>query len=93
MNPEKRLTPDDALKHPWLKRNDNKSMLKENEMIVESIMKDMNLANITRANSCNRQSSTLKLKSTNIKKEDLRPSEVNESSTARNKPNTLVKRR
>lgn len=34
IDPDLRITPEQALKHPWLKRNNVRAMLKDNEDIV-----------------------------------------------------------
>jgi len=38
IDPSKRWTPDDALKHPWLKRSGTKSVIKDNEGAMNSVL-------------------------------------------------------
>lgn len=39
-DPTKRLTAEEGLKHPWLKRNIVKEKLKENEIVVLNVIND-----------------------------------------------------
>jgi len=57
IDPSKRWSPDEALKHSWLKRNGTKSMLKDNEDVVQSVLGNDTLANHqARSKSKNRYS-------------------------------------
>ena len=57
IDPSKRWSPEEALKHPWLKRNGIKSMLKDNEEVVQSVLGNDTLANLrARSKSKNRYS-------------------------------------
>ncbi len=38
IDPNKRWTPDDALKHPWLRRSGTKSFIKDNEDVMNFIL-------------------------------------------------------
>jgi len=38
IDPAERITPEEALRHPWIKRNTIQSVLKDNEDILQNIV-------------------------------------------------------
>ena len=38
LDPDQRITPEEALRHPWIANSETKSKLKHNDEIVEAVM-------------------------------------------------------
>lgn len=51
IDPVLRMTAEEALKHPWITRNEKKAMLKENEDILDSLINGSQSANNKKKNA------------------------------------------